>query len=76
MIVDDKKAKTVCEPIAAFIAAHIALSEGSGLSGYFLLSSICLYISSQYAARQENAKLQALEDARAEQQWMAENMPK
>ncbi|WP_088258694.1 hypothetical protein [Fimbriiglobus ruber] len=73
-LVGNRRARTVCEPIAAFIAAYYAYADGSSLSGFFLLSAVCLYVSSQYISREEQAKLQALEDARADQYWIMENM--
>jgi hypothetical protein len=63
---------TILEPLVTFITGIVLIQNGYGYGGFVVILSICLFISSGYLAMAEQAKITAIEDAKAEQEWLSE----
>ncbi|OWK39466.1 hypothetical protein [Fimbriiglobus ruber] len=71
----DAIAKRLWEPLLVLFAGFYVKSQGNGLGPWLIFSAVCLVIAHQYAAMEENARIQAVEDAREEQAWLMKNLP-
>jgi hypothetical protein len=60
------------EPLLTFIVGFVLIDYGKGYGGFAVIIAISLFISSSYTTAAERAQINAIQDARYEQQILAE----
>lgn len=60
------------EPLLTFVVGYMLIQSGKGYGGTIVLIAIAMFFSAGYSAAANKAQLDALKDARAEQEWLAE----
>jgi hypothetical protein len=62
----------VGEPLLTFIIGLVLIENGKGFGGFIVVLGVSLFFSAMYTAMANKAQVDAINDARAEQEWLAE----
>jgi hypothetical protein len=65
-------AARLLEPLVTFITGFVLISNGKGYGGIIVILAIAMFVSASYTAMANKAQVDAIKDARAEQEWLAE----
>jgi hypothetical protein len=58
------------EPLVTFVTGLLLIQNGHGYGGCLVYLAIAMFFSASYAAAQERAQIAAINDARADQEWL------